>query len=131
MPTASGKHPVHSRRIMWCQLQISMHSASRYRNSKHFLIALIPPTLASVHRSANSSKIWLNVCRRTILAPQQNKVTGSKVWWPNIKFDALQYPYDRVNYHWAKDPVASSETQVPPTQPQKWELRSFGHDTGG
>src|SRR5260370_30200008 len=36
-----------------------------------------------------------------------------------------------VNYHWAKDPVASSEAQVHQTQPQKWELRSIGHDTCG
>ena len=37
----------------------------------------------------------------------------------------------KVNYHWAKDPVASSEAQVHQTQPQKWELRSIGHDTCG
>src|SRR2546429_4275126 len=97
MPTAGGKHPIHPRRIMWCQPQISMRSASRYRTSKHLLIALILTTPVSVHRSANSSKTWPNDYRRTILAPLQNKVTGSKAWWPNIKFDALQHPYDRIN----------------------------------
>jgi len=37
----------------------------------------------------------------------------------------------RVNYHWAFRPLASEEAQVHQTQPQKWELRSIGHDTCG
>ena len=43
----------------------------------------------------------------------------------------LKYLDDRVNYHWAKDPVASSEAQVHQTQPQKWEPRSSGQNTCG
>src|SRR5437588_8858087 len=86
-PTKGGALRLCRRPVIFFPLPNSLPCASRCRNSKCFLTALIAAAL--VPTNAHLSPTWPNAFKRIILCLQQPRATGSKDWQRNIRYKGI------------------------------------------